>query len=76
MRVTVNGKTRTRHRKGGGSYLSQSDPRLHFGLGKASKARVEVRWPSGAVDVLPSVSTGRVVEVVEGKHSKPEPGAR
>ncbi|ANM32035.1 hypothetical protein ABI59_02440 [Acidobacteria bacterium Mor1] len=76
VRVTVDGKTHSRHRKGGGSYLSQSDPRLHFGLGSAKKARVEVRWPSGTVDVLPAVSTGRLVEVVEGKHQKPRPGTR
>ena len=34
---------------GGGSYLSASDPRVHFGLGDASRVdRLEVRWPSGA----------------------------
>jgi hypothetical protein len=35
--------------RGGGSYLSQNDFRVHFGLGDATRIdRVEVRWPSGA----------------------------
>ena len=33
---------------GGGSYLSSSDPRVHFGLGDATRIdRLEIRWPSG-----------------------------
>ena len=30
-----------------GSYLSSHDPRLHFGLGRATIAAIEVRWPAG-----------------------------
>jgi hypothetical protein len=38
-------------RYGGGSYQSANDPRLHFGVGAATKVdRVEVRWPSGTID--------------------------
>ena len=49
------------------SYYSHDDLRLHFGLGGASRAdRVEVRWPSGAVDVLKDVEGRRVVTVREG----------
>jgi hypothetical protein len=52
---------------GGGSYLSASDQRLHFGVGAARRvARVEVRWPSGEVDVLNDVEAGRLVEIREG----------
>ena len=53
--------------RSGGSYLSQNDLRVHFGLGKASKADLEVRWPSGIVDKIPSIVANQVVTVIEGK---------
>jgi hypothetical protein len=52
--------------RSGGSYISQSDLRVHFGLGAATVADLEVRWPSGAVDRLAAVAADRVVTVVEG----------
>ncbi len=56
-----------RERKGGGSYLSASDPRIHVGLGAATRAeRIEVRWPSGTIDVLTEVPANRVIGVREG----------
>src|SRR5262249_29931543 len=49
--VTAEGRSQVATRFGGGSYLSASDPRLHFGLGAVRRAdRVEVRWPSGQRD--------------------------
>jgi hypothetical protein len=58
-----------RERKGGGSYLSASDSRLHFGLGAATKvSTVEVRWPSGVRDVLHDVPADRTIRVEEGGH--------
>ena len=51
VRVTAGGRTVVVDRFGGGSYLSSSDPRLHFGLGDARHAElVEVFWPSGRTD--------------------------
>jgi hypothetical protein len=48
VRLTAGGLTQMRDVKNGGSYLSSSDPRLHFGLGRAAAIdRLEVRWPSG-----------------------------
>jgi enediyne biosynthesis protein E4 len=44
-RVEANGQVR--FATASGSYLSSSDPRLHFGLGAATSATIEVRWPSG-----------------------------
>ena len=50
----------------GQSYLSQSELRLHFGLGTESVVpRLEVRWPSGRTSVLEDVAADRFVEVVE-----------
>lgn len=54
--------------RSGGSYASQNDLRVHFGLGQARKAdRVEVRWPSGQADVLENVAADQLVFVEEGK---------
>ena len=52
--------------KGGGSYQSAHDPRIHFGLGTADRVDLlELRWPSGAVDRLTGVAVDRVVTVKE-----------
>jgi hypothetical protein len=48
LKLEADGQTLTRCVKGGGSYLSANDPRIVFGLGKASAAgKLTVRWPSG-----------------------------
>jgi hypothetical protein len=52
--------------RSGGSYLSQSDLRIHFGLGKAEKADIEIRWPSGHVDKVTGVKANQILRVVEG----------
>jgi hypothetical protein len=54
--------------RSGGGYLSQNDLRLHFGLGEAVKANLEVRWPSGHIDRMHDVPANQVVRVVEGGH--------
>jgi enediyne biosynthesis protein E4 len=48
------------------SYLSVNDSRLHFGLGNATVADVEVRWPLGLVEKLPGVEIDRLIFVTEG----------
>jgi enediyne biosynthesis protein E4 len=53
--------------RSGGSYFSQSDLRLHFGLGKAEKVDlIEVRWPSGQVDTLKNSSVNVLLTIKEG----------
>ena len=53
--------------RAGGSYLSTSDPRLHFGLGSAASfARIEVLWPSGLLEQFPGGPGDRIVSLVEG----------
>ena len=53
--------------RSGGSHISQNDLRVHFGLGKAEAADVEIRWPSGAVQKLPGLAANRIYTVVEGQ---------
>jgi hypothetical protein len=53
--------------RSGASYLSQSDLRLHFGLGRRAKIDlVEVRWPSGAIDRVANLNANRILTVKEG----------
>ncbi len=60
--------------RSGGSYYSQNDLRVHFGVGKAAKVKtIEVRWPSGKVDVLNDVAVNQVVTVKEGSAPAAKP---
>ena len=53
--------------RSGGSYLSQNDLRLHFGLGAEEKMNdVEIRWPSGNTEILHDVTADFTYTVVEG----------
>jgi hypothetical protein len=68
-RVTVDagGTRRVAQRLGGGSFLSASDGRLHFGLGDATRVdRVEVRWPSGRVDRFRDLAADKGYRLREG----------
>ncbi len=54
--------------RSGGSYLSQNDLRLHFGLGASGRIdQITLRWPSGQVDRLANVPADRIIVVEEGK---------
>jgi enediyne biosynthesis protein E4 len=55
--------------RSGGSYVSQNDLRVHFGLAKAETADIEVHWPSGIVDKLAGVRANQVLIVKEGSNS-------
>ena len=61
--------------RAGGSYISSNDPRLHFGLGAEDKmTEVEIRWPSGKVEVLHDVPADFIYTVVEGEGIKERTG--
>ncbi len=49
------------------SFYSVNDPRLHFGLGAAETANLEVRWPSGALETYAQVAADRIVVIREGE---------
>jgi enediyne biosynthesis protein E4 len=54
--------------RSGGSYISQNDLRVHFGIGKAEKVDLlEIRWPSGAVDALKGIQANQMIVVKEGQ---------
>ena len=54
--------------RGGASYLSQNDLRVHFGLGKVGVIdSVEVLWPSGAVEKFSGVAADKIYTLIEGQ---------
>jgi len=66
IRVTADGPTQTRDIRSSSGYLSQSDPRAHFGLGSATKAtKVEIRWPSGITQIFTDVEANQVLVAIE-----------
>ena len=67
LRLRAEGETHVEQAKGGMSYMSASDPRIHFGLGKRSKIEIlEITWPSGQVDRLKDVPIDKIIAVKEG----------
>ena len=62
-RVQVNGQTR--FATASGSYLSSNDKRLHFGLGDAETANIEIRWPSGVRQTMKNVKAGQFLTIEE-----------
>ena len=68
VKVVAGGVTQTDEIHSGGSYLSQNDLRVHFGLGSAAKVEsVEIRWPSGATESLKNLAADNFYAVLEGK---------
>jgi hypothetical protein len=67
LKLTAEGVTHVEQSKGGMSYMSASDPRIHFGLGKRTKVdMLEITWPSGQVDRLKDVPVDKILAIKEG----------
>jgi hypothetical protein len=61
--------------RSGGSFFSQNDFRLHFGLGSATRVDLlEIRWPGGAVERMRDVEANRIISLKEG--ARPASSAR
>jgi enediyne biosynthesis protein E4 len=70
VQIAAGGFTQSDEVRSGGSYLSQNDLRLHFGLGSATKVdSFEIRWPSGLVEKIPgsALKIDTLQYVLEGK---------
>jgi hypothetical protein len=66
IRLTIDGKTQTRWRMSGSGYLSQSDFRLHFGVGDSERIdKIEIRWPTGKVQILKNIDVNQVLDITE-----------
>jgi hypothetical protein len=74
LKLTSEGVVRVEQAKGGTSYMSASDPRIHFGIGKRSKIdSLVITWPSGQVDKLTNVPVDSIIAVKEGTGIVPHP---
>ncbi len=77
LKLTSEGLVHVEQSKGGTSYMSASDPRIHFGLGKRTKIEsFVITWPSGQVDKLTNVPIDRIIAVKEGVGIVPHPFPR
>ena len=67
VRITTGESQQLGEVRSGGSYLSQSDLRLHFGLGSAQRIdKVEVTWPNGSTQTFAGVVADRFYHLTEG----------
>lgn len=68
IKVVTGDLTQVDEVRSGGSYLSQNDLRLHFGIEKRTKIDlIEVRWPSGVVDKITDPGVNKLLTVKEGR---------
>jgi hypothetical protein len=66
--LTANGVRQRADVFSGGSYASNSDPRLHFGLGSATKIeKLEILWPDGKKEEIAAPPVDQIVTITEGR---------
>ncbi|HEU5340875.1 MAG TPA: CRTAC1 family protein [Edaphobacter sp.] len=69
--LTANGMRQREDVVSGGSYASTNDPRLHFGLGDATKIDlIEIHWPDGSKEKFTLDKVDQIVTLTEGKGAK------
>lgn len=68
IKITAGGEVQTAQKKSTSGYLSQNDPRVHFGLLKNELIeKIEIKWPSGKYQVLGQVKPNQILTVTEPK---------
>jgi thiol-disulfide isomerase/thioredoxin len=73
VRLETSAGTLTKIKAGGSGFVSQSDPRLLFGLGEDSTAKqLQVTWPSGLVQSFAGPAVGTSILIVEGEDAPVE----
>jgi hypothetical protein len=66
VKITSGGKVQTAQKKSTTGYLSQNDPRMHFGISKNEIVeKVEIRWPSGKIQLLENIKANQILTVKE-----------
>ena len=72
VKLTCGNVTQVNEVRSGSSYLSQNDPRLHFGVGECAIVdRLEVSWPSGLIESYEDLPSNRVLVIREGSGIAP-----
>jgi hypothetical protein len=71
MTVRTSSGTQVDEVRGGGSYLSSNDQRLHFGLGSdLDIKKIEIDWPSGLKEEFANVRGDSIYTIIEGQGIK------
>jgi hypothetical protein len=66
VKITSGGKVQTSQKKSTTGYLSQNDPRMHFGLARNNIVeKIEIKWPSGKVQILNNIKVNQILTVKE-----------
>jgi hypothetical protein len=66
IKLIAGGKVQTTQKKSTTGYLSQNDPRVHFGIGKNDVVeKIEIKWPSGKLQVLENIKSNQILTVEE-----------
>jgi enediyne biosynthesis protein E4 len=66
VKLTSGGKIQVAQKKSTTGYLSQNDPRMHFGLAKNNLVeRIEIKWPSGKLQILENIKVNQILTVKE-----------
>jgi hypothetical protein len=66
IKLYSGGKIQTAQKKSTTGYLSQNDPRMHFGLGKNETVeKIEIKWPSGKVQILENIKPNQILTIKE-----------
>ncbi len=66
IKISSGGRVQIAQKKTTTGYLSQNDPRIHFGLEKNEVVdRIEINWPSGKVQVLENIKANQIIEIKE-----------
>jgi enediyne biosynthesis protein E4 len=66
IKITSGGKIQTSQKKSTTGYLSQNDPRMHFGLAKNTMIdQIEIKWPSGKVQLLNNIKANQFLTIKE-----------
>ena len=67
LTLTAGGHRKIDEVRSGGYHISQGDFRVHFGLGRATKADLTIRWPQGSVETIRDIEANQWITVTEGK---------
>ncbi len=67
LTLTAGGRKQIDEVRSGGFHISQGDFRVHFGMGRATKADLTIRWPEGKVETVTGVDANQWIVVREGK---------
>lgn len=66
IKIKAGGKTQSAQKKSTTGYLSQNDPRIHFGLGQNEIIEsIEIKWPSGKIQTLENIKANQILDITE-----------